>query len=299
MHGNQASYVEMHDLKAGGLSREVPPESSASTFDFSRNRSPVTTATSQHHSPGMVTTTFAMASSSRNPPVPSADSLAFSAQLYTSQISSWIPADFGNNYQAPTTTESFLLNSDRDDRLGIGHALLEVPKHRRHENTQLEKLMGLNKGKGKGRVGEEEVLARNGVMGEDEDEEEESRGRIGKKRKIGTIDLLAGKKKAKAKAKMKDQDKDKAVSKLINTTDATSQSENPKSSPANALDANIDETATESAIPTAEIILEKNGTTNNSQISESTSTPTDLLTKNQRKKMRKKQKKLELGQNGA
>jgi hypothetical protein len=189
------------------------------------------------------------------------------------------------------------MNSDRDDRLGIGHALLEVPKHRRHENTQLEKLMGLNKGKGKGKG--EEVLAGNGLKEEDEDEEEESRGRIGKKRKIGTIDLLAGKKKAKAKAKMKDQDQDKAISKSINTPDGTSQSDNPKSSPANALDANIDETATESAIPTAETIKRNNGTTNNSQISESTSTPIDLLTKNQRKKMRKKQKKLELGQNGA
>jgi hypothetical protein len=190
------------------------------------------------------------------------------------------------------------MNSDRDDRLGIGHALLEVPKHRRRENTQLEKLMGLNKGKGKGKGGEE-VLAGNGLKEEDEDEEEESRGRIGKKRKIGTIDLLAGKKKAKAKAKMKDQDQDKAILKSTNADDEKIQSEHPNPSSASVLNNNTDQSASVSAISPTETIPKNIDTTNGSQISEFTSTPTDLLTKNQRKKMRKKQKKLTSEQNEA
>ena len=91
----------------------------------------------------------AEASSSRT--APSADSLAFSANIFTSQIDSWIPANFGTSYQPPS--ESLNNVADQDGNLGIGHPSLEVPKHKRqdHRAGQLEKMLGLNK-KGKGRA---------------------------------------------------------------------------------------------------------------------------------------------------
>jgi len=222
----------------------------------------------------------AEASSSRT--APSADSLAFSANIFTSQIDSWIPANFGTSYQPPS--ESLNNVADQDGNLGIGHPNLEVPKHKRqdHGAGQLEKMLGLNrKGKGKAEEGAVSTLKKEEVN--EPDEEEESRGSIGKKRKIGTIDLLAGKKKAKAKMKAKSVEvgpsatttatatktQDDESKGIASTITKTSADHTKTTTPSTSQD-----TASSTPIPTPSI-----------------TSPYTTLTKGQRKNLRKKQKK--------
>jgi hypothetical protein len=222
----------------------------------------------------------AQASSSR--PAPSADSLAFSANIFTSQIDSWIPANFGTTYQPPF--ESLNNVADQDGNLGIGHPSLEIPKHKRqdHGAGQLEKMLGLNK-KGKGKAEDGVSTIKKEEVVEDE-EEEESRGSIGKKRKIGTVDLLAGKKKAKAKMKAKPME---VGSNPIISAPATKiqNDESPGTAPS-ITKKNVDHTETTTTPTTSQ------DTPSSTPIpTPSTTSPNTTLTKNQRKNLRKKQKK--------
>lgn len=221
-----------------------------------------------------------IASSSRSATAPSADSLAFSANLFTSQIDSWIPANFGMTYQPPS---DLINNADQDGNLGIGHPSLEVPKYKRqdHGTGQLEKMLGLNK-KGKGRA-EDTVSTIKKDEQEDEDEQEESRGSIGKKRKFGTVDLLAGKKKGKAKMKAQMMDVRPITTKPISTPTQSEASQDLASS-ISVLKADRNETDT----PTTS---QATPTPNHTQSTQSTVSPNTTLTKNQRKNLRKKQKK--------
>lgn len=233
---------------------------------------------------------------------PSAESLSLSASLFTSQISSWIPANFGQSSKPSASTattaktqqsslDSVLQTEhDRGERLGLGHPLLDVPKHQRRQETSsslstLGKRMGLEaKGKGKAKDESEVEL---GVAGrkEESEDEEESRGRIGKKRKVDKVDMFAGKKKAKTKAKPESQ----------RTTHATPLAAQSQSSPQTSTN--------DESIPIP----------NSSPVSDSVPTKSDLstfpttttaaptpavggLNKNQRKKLRKKQKKLAQGE---
>jgi len=216
----------------------------------------------------------AQASSSRT--APSADSLAFSANIFTSQIDSWIPANFGTSYNPPSEINNV---ADQDGNLGIGHPSLELPKHKRqdHGAGQLEKMLGLNK-KGKGKAEE----GGSTLKKEEEDEEEEaSRGSIGKKRKFGTVDLLAGKKKAKAKMKAKPLDVSSSPS---TSTTKTQVDENQGTTPS----------ITKKGVDHAETTTPstRQDTPSSTPIpTSSTASPNTTLTKNQRKNLRKKQKK--------
>jgi hypothetical protein len=223
----------------------------------------------------------AQASSSRT--APSADSLAFSANIFTSQIDSWIPANFGTSYQPPS--ESLNNVPDQDGNLGIGHPSLDVPKHKRqdHGAGQLEKMLGLNK-KGKGRAEDGVSTIKKEEVVEDE-EEEESRGSIGKKRKVGTIDLLAGKK--KAKAKMKAQSLAVGSSPTISATATATKTQNDESNGTGPSITKKTLDHTETTTPTT-----SQDTPKSTPIpTPSTSSPNTTLTKNQRKNLRKKQKK--------
>lgn len=223
----------------------------------------------------------AQASSSRT--APSADSLAFSANIFTSQIDSWIPANFGTSYQPPS--ESLNNVADQDGNLGIGHPSLEIPKYKRqdHGAGQLEKMLGLNK-KGKGRAEDGVSTIKKEEVVEDE-EEEESRGSIGKKRKIGTIDLLAGKKKAKAKMKAKILEVDSSPTTPAPATKIQND-ESPGTAPS-MTKKNVD--LAEKTTPTTSQDAPSSTTT--PIPTPSTSSPNTTLTKNQRKNLRKKQKK--------
>jgi hypothetical protein len=220
----------------------------------------------------------AQASSSRT--APSADSLAFSANIFTSQIDSWIPANFGTSYQPPS--ESLNNVADQDGNLGIGHPSLEIPKHKRqdHGAGQLEKMLGLNK-KGKGRAEDGVSTIKKEEVVEDE-EEEESRGSIGK-RKIGTIDLLAGKKKTKAKMKAQSL----AVGSSPTTPAPATKIQNDESNgtvPSITKKKSVDHSETTTPSTSQDI-------PSSTPIPPSTSSPNTTLTKNQRKNLRKKQKK--------
>jgi hypothetical protein len=220
----------------------------------------------------------AQASSSRT--APSADSLAFSANIFTSQIDSWIPANFGTSYQPPSESSNNV--ADQDGNLGIGHPSLEIPKYKRqdHGAGQLEKMLGLNKkGKGKAEDGAVSTLKKE----EEDEEEEESRGSIGKKRKVGTIDLLAGKKKAKAKMKAKIFEVGSSPTTPAPATKIQND-ESPGTAPS-IMKKNVDRTGTTTPLTSQE-------TPSSTPIpTPSTTSPNTTLTKNQRKNLRKKQKK--------
>jgi hypothetical protein len=227
----------------------------------------------------MVTPT-ATASSSRNPQTPSGDSLAFSAQLYTSRIESWIPANFGTTYQPPNDI-SLNSNADQDGNLGIGHPNLEIPKYKRqdHGAGQLEKMLGLHK-KGKGKAEDGGVVSTQNGKAEEEEEEEESRGSIGKKRKVGAVDLLAGKKKAKAKMKAKTD----AVGQKGEVVNTERQDNSSKVLPTiKEIKADRSDTVT----PTTS----QEPPTSTAPSTIPATSPITTLTKNQRKNLRKKQKK--------
>ena len=224
----------------------------------------------------------ASASSSRSTQTPSADSLAFSAQLYTSQIESWIPADFGSSSRPFDISFNLNTNADQDGNLGIGHPSLDIPKHKRQDHGvgQLEKMLGLNK-KGKGKAEEGGILSTKSGKEEDEDEEEESRGSIGKKRKLGVVDLLAGKKKAKAKMKAQSET---GAQRSFETISKVEQKDNvviPSST------SKVDLEQSPVATPTTSQDTQELSTIPDP----STSSPNTTLTKNQRKALRKKQKK--------
>jgi hypothetical protein len=222
----------------------------------------------------------AQASSSRT--APSADSLAFSANIFTSQIDSWIPANFGTTYQPPSELNNV---ADQDGNLGIGHPSLDVPKHKRqdHGAGQLEKMLGLNKkGKGKAEDGAVSTIRKEEVV--EDEEEEESRGSIGKKRKMGTIDLLAGKK--KAKAKMKAKIFEVGSSPTIPAPATKIQNDESNSTAPSITKKNVDRTETTTTPTTSQV------TPSSTPIpTPSTTSPNTTLTKNQRKNLRKKQKK--------
>lgn len=218
---------------------------------------------------------------------PSAESLSLSASLFTSQISSWIPANFGQSSKSTTkTTQQSSLDSvlqtehDRGERLGLGHPLLDVPKHQRRQEASsslstLGKRMGLDvKGKGKVKEDEEGVKESKDESGD----EEESRGRIGKKRKVDKVDMFAGKKKAKSKS----------IS-------------DPKIVPSHS-SAPLPSTDSQLTLPTEEKIDTPHVSPRTSQSTSietpdrapTTASAPEGLNKNQRKKLRKKQKKLGL-----
>lgn len=140
--------------------------------------------------------------------------------------------------------------------------------------------MGLDgKGKGKARDGDGGEPGK-GEPVESGDEEEESRGSIGKKRKVDKVDVWAGKKKAKTKKKIEPD--------TTSTTKPAERTTQPASNPDE-----VDLKAT-SALG----IDSHNGTTSMPTIPDLPKTEVkpksliDGLNKNQRKKLRKKQKKM-------
>lgn len=239
------------------------------------------------------------------PPLPpSADSLSFSAAMFTNQISSWIPADFGRSYtngqssRSGPTVDSMPLQTDfeRGERLGLGHASLLVPAAQRKAQVDgasggaaLEKLLKQNNVKGKGRQEEEQGVGKlDGGEQEQEadvEEEEESRGSIGKKRKIERVDLLSGKKKKKAKAKGDIETKSAPL-----PSASTCNTNVERGTPANDMSSEVNSPPAKEKADEDRLQVEKDeeDTSPGAKLGAGTS----LLTKNQRKKMRKKQKKL-------
>jgi hypothetical protein len=141
--------------------------------------------------------------------------------------------------------------------------------------------------KGKGKAVEGVGLGKQDQEQVDEDEEGESRAKIVKKRKVGTFDLLAGKKKGKGKEKEK-------VNPLAIRNVARTDQDSTSTVPDMPLPASIPTTPgteEESVRPTSPVEREED---ESKSANGSFSIPpgTSLLTKNQRKKMRKKQKKL-------
>jgi hypothetical protein len=144
-------------------------------------------------------------------PAPTPESLSLSASLFTSRISSWLPADFGHTVPNAQKTADFELtlrsagsSTGESDRLGLGHPKLAAPESgggpSRAGLAHLQKRLGGGKGKGKGTAGgKEETAPVSGVEdGEDEDEGESRASSIGKRKKGGNLDLLLGKKGRKA-----------------------------------------------------------------------------------------------------
>lgn len=246
-----------------------------------------------------------MAIAQDDTPGPSAESLSLAASVFTSQISSWIPANFGQSTSASASTSKsatslesiFQTEHERGERLGLGHPLLEVPRHQRQRAqdasgssslSTLGKRLGLDaKGnrKGKGRADEDPGTVGVGKENnEDEDEEEESRASIGKKRKVDKVDVWSGKKKAKTKAKAPAAAA--AVANPSNTTKPPTKPTNddsPERLHAGAIASHPGPAVEATHAPTTSAVV---------------TTPTTLnpelagLNKNQRKKLRKKQKLL-------
>ncbi|KAK8869622.1 hypothetical protein IAR55_000189 [Kwoniella newhampshirensis] len=139
---------------------------------------------------------------STNGPTP--ESLALSASLFTSSISSWIPADFGLAKSDSEKAKDFdlAIREERGggDRLGLGHPLLDEPRQVSRTGAGLaglsRKLAGEKKGKGK-----EDAIPKTKGGSDDEEDEEESRSRsVGKgkmKSKSGVVDMFGGGKKKK------------------------------------------------------------------------------------------------------
>lgn len=149
--------------------------------------------------------------------LPTPEALALSANIFTSQIASWIPASFAPavpTQQAESDWQTIIQSagagvSEGKDRLGLGHPLLTAPKAAGYGQG----IKGLEKSLKKGKMAEQQRESERDKSGgpaqrpgwqpraDDSESEGESRSSmVGKKRKGGMVDLLAGKGKKKAKA---------------------------------------------------------------------------------------------------
>jgi hypothetical protein len=230
---------------------------------------------------------------------PTAEALSLSAASFTGQIQSWIPADFGLDQASSSSSkpsgglaDSFQTDFERSERLGLGHPSLLIPAQKRRAeasscsgagNAALEKMMKVGKGKEK-----DETVWRKEDEGEEE--EGESRGRIGKKRKVERVDLLLGKKKAKAK-------KSPTVAAKTGTSQPAETSkdddEDPEpSTPANDESPEATQTPDDGEDTEDHTQADKDGKADTTSSATKPGPGANLLTKNQRKKMKKKQKKL-------
>lgn len=143
--------------------------------------------------------------------------------------------------------------------------------------STLGKRMGLNV-KGKGNAIDDEKESVHGPAVESEDEEE-SRGRIGKKRKVDKVDMFAGKKKAKAKSKVE------PIAPAPGPAPPVTQ---PPSIDIETSSAEPKETITDVSHPSTAIVPVPTTDTETAQRVPALAG----LNKNQRKKLRKKQKKM-------
>ncbi|GFZ45736.1 hypothetical protein JCM24511_03465 [Saitozyma sp. JCM 24511] len=139
-----------------------------------------------------------------NPPVPSAESLSVSASLFTSRISSWLPANFGASSSTSHDKLDILFertSEDETSRLGLGHPRLDLPRGgapTRGAGAGLAHLQRrLAKGKGAARA-ESTDSSSLGVTSRDDDADEdegESRASsVGRRKRSTALDLLSGKK---------------------------------------------------------------------------------------------------------
>ena len=131
-----------------------------------------------------------------NSAIPTPESLALSANIFTAQIASWIPASFAPptpSHQAEAEWQAILRTAgEGKDRLGLGHPDLNAPRAAGYGAG----IKGLEKSLQKGAQREQEKREwKPKAEADSESEEEESRSSmIGKKRKGGVMDLLGGKK---------------------------------------------------------------------------------------------------------
>ena len=135
------------------------------------------------------------------PPSPfTPEALALSASLFSSSIDSWIPNDFGVKRPDSEKQRDFErafrpAGINENDRLGLGHPLLDAPKpsgsrsglttlgKRVTKGQTVDEFSGFNRGGGSERHAGEDAG----------DEEEESRSRsIGKGKKTRHPDILMG-----------------------------------------------------------------------------------------------------------
>jgi hypothetical protein len=146
--------------------------------------------------------------STTNPPVPSAESLSVSASLFTSRISSWLPANFGASSSTSHDKLDILFertSEDETSRLGLGHPRLDLPRGgapTRGGGVGLAHLQRrLAKGKSAARAESEDSSVSVSVPGTvsrdevaDEDEGESRASSVGRRKRSTALDLLSGKK---------------------------------------------------------------------------------------------------------
>ncbi|KAK6903131.1 hypothetical protein I203_108393 [Kwoniella mangroviensis CBS 8507] len=150
-----------------------------------------------------------MSQSTPNPDDPSSESLSLSASIFYSSIDSWIPSNFGTSSSSQSKKDEGLTNLLRpdirgqtEDRLGLGHPLLDNPSASRQIQRNglvgLSKKLNLEKKKGKEK---QEVNGKGARYEDDEDEdEEESKFKLSNqnKKKVNAVDSFStgkGKKK--------------------------------------------------------------------------------------------------------
>ncbi|WWD16114.1 hypothetical protein CI109_100539 [Kwoniella shandongensis] len=150
---------------------------------------------------------------------PTPEALAFSASLFTSSISSWIPTNFGLAKSDSEKAKEFELAIREErggDRLGLGHPLLDEPRKLGQSSSRggggaglagLSRKLELEKRKGKERAnqnGMSTTTKRGDGDDEDDEDEGESRSRsLGKgkpKARGGVVDMFGGKKNKKPAA---------------------------------------------------------------------------------------------------
>ncbi|WWD01198.1 hypothetical protein V866_008139 [Kwoniella sp. B9012] len=150
-----------------------------------------------------------MSQSTKNPDNPSSESLSLSASIFYSSIDSWIPHNFGISSSSQSKKDEGLTNLLRpdirgqaEDRLGLGHPLLDNPNASRQIQRNglvgLSKKLNLEKKKGK----EKQETNGNGVRYEDDEDEDEEESKFKlssqNKKKVNAVDPFStgkGKKK--------------------------------------------------------------------------------------------------------
>ncbi|RXK34834.1 hypothetical protein M231_07917 [Tremella mesenterica] len=130
--------------------------------------------------------------------LPTPESLALSASLFTSSIDNWIPSSFGTSSTLPMSSlpELRLGSGGDDDRHGLGHPSINQPKPRISAG-----LGALNKKFGKRPVPhisktEDEIMGKDEIMSEDE---EESRTKMVERRPRSKVVEVLKKRKKKLK----------------------------------------------------------------------------------------------------
>lgn len=108
------------------------------------------------------------------------ESLTLSASLFHANVDSWLPANFGVTKPESSKQKDWeaALRTSRGERLGLGHPDLADPTARATAATQRAGIELLNRKLQKRKEENEKFVPR-----EDEEDEEESRGKSVKKRK--------------------------------------------------------------------------------------------------------------------